>query len=64
MFMLLALVESSTDSSVTVAEISSFQLETIQDFHPEIGVLLNLSARPSRPAQILRIVRGGQNAPV
>jgi len=40
---LLALVESSTDSSVTVAEISSFQLETIQDFRPEIGVLLNLT---------------------
>jgi UDP-N-acetylmuramoylalanine--D-glutamate ligase len=40
---LLALVESSTDSSVTVAEISSFQLETIQDFRPEVGVLLNLT---------------------
>jgi UDP-N-acetylmuramoylalanine--D-glutamate ligase len=40
---LLALVESSTDSTVTVAEISSFQLETIQDFRPEIGVLLNLT---------------------
>jgi UDP-N-acetylmuramoylalanine--D-glutamate ligase len=40
---LLALVESSTDSSVTVAEISSFQLETIQNFRPEVGVLLNLT---------------------
>ncbi len=40
---LLALVESSTDSTVTVAEISSFQLETIQEFRPEIGVLLNLT---------------------
>ena len=40
---LLALVEASTDASVTVAEISSFQLETIQDFRPEIGVLLNLT---------------------
>jgi UDP-N-acetylmuramoylalanine--D-glutamate ligase len=40
---LLALVESSTDSSVTVAEISSFQLEAIQGFRPEIGVLLNLT---------------------
>jgi UDP-N-acetylmuramoylalanine--D-glutamate ligase len=40
---LLALVESSTDSSVTVAEISSFQLETIAEFRPEIGVLLNLT---------------------
>jgi UDP-N-acetylmuramoylalanine--D-glutamate ligase len=40
---LLALVESSTDSSVTVAEISSFQLEAIQEFRPEIGVLLNLT---------------------
>jgi UDP-N-acetylmuramoylalanine--D-glutamate ligase len=40
---LLALVESSTDSSVTVAEISSFQLETINEFRPEVGVLLNLT---------------------
>ena len=40
---LLALVESSMDSSVTVAEISSFQLETIAEFRPEIGVLLNLT---------------------
>ncbi len=40
---LLALVESSTDTSVTVSEISSFQLETIEAFRPEIGVLLNLT---------------------
>ena len=40
---LLALVERSSDSSVTVAEVSSFQLETIESFRPEIGVLLNLT---------------------
>ncbi len=40
---LLALVETSTDPAVTVAEISSFQLETIDKFRPEIGVLLNLT---------------------
>jgi UDP-N-acetylmuramoylalanine--D-glutamate ligase len=40
---LLALVETSSDSTVTVAEISSFQLETIEKFRPEIGVLLNLT---------------------
>jgi UDP-N-acetylmuramoylalanine--D-glutamate ligase len=40
---LLSLVESSTDSSVTVAEVSSFQLEAIDTFRPEIGVLLNLT---------------------
>jgi UDP-N-acetylmuramoylalanine--D-glutamate ligase len=40
---LLSLVESSVNSSVTVAEISSFQLEAIEAFHPEIGVLLNLT---------------------
>ena len=40
---LLSLVDSSTDSSVTVAEISSFQLENIDEFRPEIGVLLNLT---------------------
>jgi UDP-N-acetylmuramoylalanine--D-glutamate ligase len=40
---LLAVVESSTDKSITVAEISSFQLETVEAFRPEIGVLLNLT---------------------
>ncbi|MGH9713242.1 MAG: UDP-N-acetylmuramoyl-L-alanine--D-glutamate ligase [Candidatus Acidiferrales bacterium] len=40
---LLSLVESSMDTTVTVAEISSFQLETIEAFRPEIGVLLNLT---------------------
>lgn len=40
---LLSLVESSTDATVTVAEISSFQLENIDEFRPEIGVLLNLT---------------------
>lgn len=40
---LLALVESSTDSTVTVAEVSSFQLEAVEAFRPEISVLLNLT---------------------
>ena len=40
---LLSLVETSVDTMVTVAEISSFQLETIEGFRPEIGVLLNLT---------------------
>ncbi len=40
---LISLVERSMDTTVTVAEISSFQLETIEAFRPEIGVLLNLT---------------------
>ena len=40
---LLALVENSMDTTVTVAEISSFQLETIEKFRAEIGLLLNLT---------------------
>jgi UDP-N-acetylmuramoylalanine--D-glutamate ligase len=40
---LLSLVESSSDQAVTVAELSSFQLETIEAFRPEVGVLLNLT---------------------
>jgi UDP-N-acetylmuramoylalanine--D-glutamate ligase len=40
---LLALVETSVDTMVTVAEVSSFQLETVEGFRPEIGVLLNLT---------------------
>ncbi|MFR3284727.1 MAG: hypothetical protein ACLTR6_10665 [Clostridium fessum] len=27
----------TTDESVTVAEVSSFQLETIMDFHPNVS---------------------------
>ncbi len=33
----------TTDDSVTVAEISSFQLETIQDFHPHVAAVLNIT---------------------
>lgn len=40
---LLSFVESSTDSSITVAEVSSFQLENVEAFRPEVGVLLNLT---------------------
>ncbi|MBN2435432.1 MAG: UDP-N-acetylmuramoyl-L-alanine--D-glutamate ligase [Spirochaetes bacterium] len=40
---LISLVEKSKDDSVTVAELSSFQLETVFDFHPGIATLLNLA---------------------
>ncbi len=33
----------STDASVTVAEVSSFQLETIMDFHPDVSAILNIT---------------------
>lgn len=32
-----------TEDTVTVAEISSFQLETIHDFHPEVSAILNIT---------------------
>ena len=32
-----------TDETVTVAEISSFQLETIHEFHPQISAILNIT---------------------
>ena len=32
-----------TDQSVTVAEVSSFQLETIMDFHPDVSAILNIT---------------------
>jgi UDP-N-acetylmuramoylalanine--D-glutamate ligase len=35
--------DSMTDSTVTVAEISSFQLETIHDFHPQVSAILNIT---------------------
>lgn len=41
---LAAKVEASTDQTIHVVEVSSFQLETTETFHPWIAVLLNLSA--------------------
>ena len=32
-----------TDDTVTVAEISSFQLETIHDFRPDVSAILNIT---------------------
>ncbi len=40
---LISRVETSSDSSVTVAEMSSFQLETIESLRPDVGLLLNLT---------------------
>jgi UDP-N-acetylmuramoylalanine--D-glutamate ligase len=39
---LVSLVETSRDDGWTVAEVSSYQLETIVDFHPTVAVVLNL----------------------
>ena len=33
----------TTDKTVTVAEISSFQLETAVDFHPQVSAILNIT---------------------
>ncbi|HVF29800.1 MAG TPA: UDP-N-acetylmuramoyl-L-alanine--D-glutamate ligase [Pyrinomonadaceae bacterium] len=40
---LLSLAETSTDDTWTVAELSSFQLETIRDFHPNVAICLNVT---------------------
>lgn len=40
---LLSLAEPSTDKTWTVAELSSFQLETIKDFRPNIAICLNVT---------------------
>ena len=39
----ISLVENTTAGSVAVLEVSSFQLETIQSFHPKIAVVLNVT---------------------
>lgn len=38
-----ARVLEMTEDSVTVAEVSSFQLETIMDFHPDVSAILNIT---------------------
>ena len=40
---LITMVESSRDDGWTVAELSSFQLETTSTFHPSIAVVLNVT---------------------
>ncbi len=40
---LIDLAESSRDETWTVAELSSFQLETIKDFRPDVAVALNVT---------------------
>lgn len=40
---LIDLVENSTDATWTVCELSSFQLETIKDFRPNVAVALNVT---------------------
>ena len=40
---LISLVESSHDDGWTVVEMSSFQLETIKEFHPTVAVALNVT---------------------
>jgi UDP-N-acetylmuramoylalanine--D-glutamate ligase len=37
------LVDDSTDDTVNVIEVSSFQLETIETFHPNVAVILNIT---------------------
>ncbi|MCA1624953.1 MAG: UDP-N-acetylmuramoyl-L-alanine--D-glutamate ligase [Acidobacteria bacterium] len=40
---LISLAETSTDKTWTVCELSSFQLETIRDFRPNVAVALNVT---------------------
>jgi UDP-N-acetylmuramoylalanine--D-glutamate ligase len=40
---LISLVESSRDDGWTVVEVSSFQLETVKEFHPAVAIVLNVT---------------------
>ncbi|MBC7912479.1 MAG: UDP-N-acetylmuramoyl-L-alanine--D-glutamate ligase [Pyrinomonadaceae bacterium] len=40
---LISMVETSRDDGWMVAEVSSFQLETIADFHPAVALVLNVT---------------------
>lgn len=37
------LVKGSKDESITVAELSSFQLDTVETFHPNVSMVLNIT---------------------
>ncbi len=36
-------VDKTTDDSITVLEVSSYQLDTIESFHPNVSVILNIT---------------------
>ena len=38
-----SIVEKTTEQTVTVTEISSFQLETMETFHPSVSAILNIT---------------------
>ena len=40
---LISLIDSSREDGWTVVEVSSFQLETIKDFHPTVATVLNVT---------------------
>lgn len=40
---LISLVETSTDDSITVVELSSFQLEAVEQLHVNVALLLNIT---------------------
>jgi len=40
---LISMIDSSSDDGWTVVEVSSFQLETIVDFHPTVAAVLNVT---------------------
>src|SRR5207237_2000213 len=40
---LISMIKSSREDGWTVAELSSFQLETIVDFHPTVAAVLNVT---------------------
>ncbi len=37
------MADKTTDESVTVAEMSSFQLESVEAFHPQVSMILNIT---------------------
>lgn len=38
-----SMAEKTMDESITVAEMSSFQLESVEKFHPQVSVILNVT---------------------
>ncbi len=56
------LIDESTDDTWSVLEVSSFQLESTEEFHPKIAVILKHHSRSSRPARNLRELCAGQGA--
>ena len=56
-----SIADKTTDDTIIVAEISSFQLETVEQFRPKVSAILNITPDHLDRHHTIRIHRGERN---